>query len=109
MRASELIGSEVRDRAGRQVGIVRDLRVDTDRVVAGGFPLLGLVVGEPGVRSAAAHAWGYAEGRARGPAPFARFLAPAAERSVFVEAGRVHTWGPDAVVIDGSLPGRSRR
>lgn len=103
MRAGELIGSEVRDPSGRRVGIVRDLRVDTDRAVAGGFPLLGLVVGEPGLRSAAAYSWGYAQGRALGPAPLARFLAPAAERSVFVETGRVRAWGPDPVVIEGSL------
>lgn len=103
MRASELIGSEVRDGSGRKVGVVRDLRVDAGRAVGGGFPLLGLVVGEAGLRSAAAHAWGYAEGRAKGPAPFARLLAPAAERAVFVEAGRVRDWGPDPVVVDGPL------
>lgn len=103
MRASDLIGAIVRDQTGQSIGIVCDLRLDTAGGGSAGFPVLGLVVGGPGTRSQAAHAWGFAQGRAVGPALFARLLSGAVERSRFVEADRVRDWGPDAVVIEGTF------
>ena len=61
-KASELLASEVVDVAGRRLGPVRDVRLSRE-----GFRVVGLVVGE-GPFARIAHGWGYAEGRARGPA-----------------------------------------
>jgi hypothetical protein len=95
MRASELIGSPVVDESGRAVGIVRDLRVVVDEPApGGGFPIAALVLSEPTARAAAAHAWGFAEGRAEGPELLRRALLPAVERSLVVAVDRVLDWGP---------------
>ncbi|HEX6227969.1 MAG TPA: PRC-barrel domain-containing protein [Solirubrobacterales bacterium] len=100
MRASELIGSQVVDERDRPVGLVRDMRVEVEGAdMPSAFPIIGLVVGPPGLRSAAAHAWGYAEGRAAGPAVFRRLLEPALQHSLFVPADHVLDWGPGAVRI----------
>jgi hypothetical protein len=100
MRASELIESPVVDESGRTVGIVRDLRVVIGGPASrGGFPIAGLVVSDKGPRAAAAHAWGFAQGRAEGPALLRRLLAPALDRSIFVAADRVLDWGPDRLRI----------
>lgn len=102
MRASELIGSPVVDESGCSIGVVRDLRVAVggDGVVEG-FPVVGVVIGEPGLRSAAAHAWGYAQGRAAAPWPLRRWLEPAVADSLFVPAERVIEWGPDPLRLRG--------
>jgi hypothetical protein len=105
MRASELIGSPVLDESGRSVGVVRDLRVALEGATPGGFPITAVVVGETGLRSAAAHAWGLAQGRTVGPALLHRLLAPAMERSLFVRADLVLDWGPDTLRIRGSWAG----
>lgn len=99
MRASELIGSPAFDEGGRFAGVVRDLRLDADRAGDGSFPVLGVVLGDPGARSAAAHAWGFAEGRARGPWLPRRLVGDGDAR--FVPAGRVLDWGPERLRIGG--------
>lgn len=102
MRASELIGARVVDESGQRLGVVRDLRVAyTMRPAAESLPILGLVISEPGPIPAAAHAWGFAEGRARGPAPLRRILEPAAQRSVLVPVDRIRDWGPADVRVSG--------
>lgn len=101
MRASELLGTPVVDENGRALGLVRDLRlvVDDAASAGSGYAIAALVVGEPGARSAAAHAWGFAQGRSAGPALLRRLLAPAAQRSLRVPAELVLDWGPRRVRV----------
>jgi hypothetical protein len=99
VRVSELISARVVDRAGNDLGRVRDLRVaaaagDGDRASAGA-PIAGLTVG--GGRLV--HAWGYAEGRATGPWLFRVLLRRAAARAVFFRSDHVLDWGPAVVVV----------
>ena len=101
MRASELIGAAAYDELGRFAGIVRDISLDPDRAADGSFTILGLLLSEPGARSAAAHAWGFAQGRAEGPAPLKRLLGRDGGRSRFVPAEWVLDWGPERVEIGG--------
>ena len=89
MRASELIGAPVFDEDDRPLGVVRDLRVSVE-----GFGIAGLVIGKRGARSAAAHAWGFAQNRAEGPALLRRTLAPRAAGTLYVPADLVLDWGP---------------
>ncbi|HEX5983948.1 MAG TPA: hypothetical protein VFY69_07060 [Solirubrobacterales bacterium] len=98
MRASELIDSPVYE-DGRLAGIVRDLRVEAEPAADGSFAVLGLVLGDPGPRAAAAHAWGFAEGRAQGPWLLRRLVGNGASR--FVPADRVVDWGPERLQIRG--------
>jgi hypothetical protein len=91
MRASELLASEVVDAAGRRLGPVRDVRLSRD-----GFRVVGLVVGE-GPFAGIAHGWGYAEGRASGPAPLGWLSRRAVRRSRFAAAERVLDWGPGVI------------
>jgi hypothetical protein len=108
MRAGELIDAPVLDASGGQVGIVRDLRIEVGQSAAdGGFPIVGLVVGPPGARPAAAHAWGFAQGRAEGPPLLRRLLGGAAGRSILVPVEQVLEWGPGAVRI--GAPAEARR
>jgi sporulation protein YlmC with PRC-barrel domain len=106
MRASELIGAPVFADSGEQVGVVRDLHIEVARPAAGGFPIVGLVLGPPSARSAAAHAWGFAQGRTEGPPLLRRLLGDAARRSILVPAERVLEWGPGGVRIDGDAEAR---
>lgn len=99
MRASELIDSPVYDESGRFAGAVRDLRLDADRADDGSFPILGIVLGDTGARAAAAHAWGFAEGRAQGPWLLRRLAGDGDPR--FVAAERVLDWGPQRLRIRG--------
>jgi sporulation protein YlmC with PRC-barrel domain len=94
MRASELIGAPVFDENGVPLGVVHDLCVALD-----GFEIAALVVGERGARSAAAHAWGFAQDRVAGPALLRRALAPAGERSFRVPADLVLDWGPERLQV----------
>jgi sporulation protein YlmC with PRC-barrel domain len=99
MRASELLASVVVDEAGRSLGPVRDVRVDPrSRRIA------GLVV-DDGPLAAPAHAWGYAEGRAKGPAALRALLVGASSRARYVPAARVEDWGPGRVRIRGDRSG----
>ncbi len=95
MRASELLGSEVRDEAGRRLGPVRDIRVSRR-----GFRVVGLVVGG-GPLAGIAHGWGYAEGRAQGPWLFEALTRGATRQARFIPAERVLDWGPGEVVVAG--------
>lgn len=100
MRLSELLASEVVDELGERVGPVRDVRILVRE--GGRWEVSGLVVGDGSLASAAAHRWGYAEGRASGPALLRRLLAGATGRSRFVAAELVSDWGPGRVRLRGS-------
>ena len=95
MRASELLASQVVDSNGRPLGPVRDIRVERD-----GFRVVGLVVGK-GAFARVAHGWGYAEGRAQGPALLSWLTRRATRRARFIPADRVVDWGPGTVRIGG--------
>jgi sporulation protein YlmC with PRC-barrel domain len=86
MRATELLGTEVVDDAGRSLGPVRDLRVVPDTL-----EVAGLVVGN-GPFAAIAHRWGYAEGRARGPWVLRGIAAHVSRDARFVPADEVLDW-----------------
>lgn len=62
--------------------------------VDGEWPVAGVVVGDPGPLSAAAHSWGFAEGRARGPALLRLLFTPTVRRTRFIDSERVTEWGP---------------
>lgn len=96
MRASELLGSRVVDRDGRDLGPVRDVRVR--REPSGSYRLTGIVIGE-GRFAGLAHALGVAEGRVQGPWLLRRLCAAAVRRAVFVSAAEVADWGPGTVRI----------
>lgn len=95
MRISELLGAPVTDPAGRPVGVVRDLRLTPPPALA----VAGVTVGQPGWRDAAAHALGFAEGRAEGPWPLRMLTRHAALQARFVPVELVRSWGPQRVVI----------
>ena len=94
MRASDLIGRVVLDGTGRTVGRVRDLRVPDPAASRGALYLTGLVVGGPGRLPALAHAWGFAEGRAAGPALLRRLFAAELARARYVPVDAVTAWDP---------------
>jgi hypothetical protein len=83
------------DAAGRRLGPVRDIRVTRD-----GFRVAGIVIGD-GPFAGLAHAWGYAAGRARGPALVSALCRRALRNARFVPAERVLEWGPGVVRIEG--------
>ena len=95
MRISELLGAPVVDPAERQIGVVRDLHVTP----APRFQVTGLTIGQPGWLDRAAHAWGFAEGRAEGPWPLRKLTQRAARRARFAPVEVVGSWGPERVVI----------
>jgi sporulation protein YlmC with PRC-barrel domain len=97
MRLSELLDATVVDRAGRSLGPVRDVRLSSD-----GLEIVGVVVGG-GRFARAAHAWGYAEGRAQGPWVIAALTRPAVRQARFVPSERVVDWGPSRLRLDVEL------
>lgn len=97
MRASELIGSPAFDEGDRFAGVVRDLRLEAEPAADGGYAVLGIVLGDPGARNAAAHAWGFAEGRSRGPWLLRRLVGDGEPH--FVPVDRILDWGPDRLRI----------
>jgi hypothetical protein len=103
MRASELIGTHAFDETDRFAGVVRDVRLDPDRAADGSFRVLGLVLSDPGARAAAAHSWGFAAGRADGPALLKRLVGSAAGRTRFVPVDWVLDWNPDRLKIGGAV------
>jgi hypothetical protein len=64
--------------------------------------VVGLVVGD-GFLADAAVAWGFAEGRARGPWPLRKLTARAVRRITFVPFERVARWGHGKVVLADGL------
>ncbi|MBD0338981.1 MAG: PRC-barrel domain-containing protein [Thermoleophilia bacterium] len=93
MRASELLSCDVVDASGAPLGPVRDVRITAD-----GFRAAGIVVGG-GALAAVAHAWGYPEGRARGPALLTTLFRHAIRAARFVPAEDVARWGPGTVEL----------
>jgi hypothetical protein len=76
------------------------------------FRVSGLVIGPADTRSRAAHAWGYAEGRAHGPWILRRLFGPAIGRARVVPSELVADWGPTTVRIgaeERSLPSLEER
>ena len=105
MRASELAGRTVADRSGHPVGRVRDLRIpgrDTTGTGTGSVPVVGIVVGGSGRLAGLAHAWGFAEGRASGPAILRWLLRAEIRRARYVPVGAVTSWA-DPVRLAGRL------
>jgi sporulation protein YlmC with PRC-barrel domain len=93
MRATELLASAVVDATGRRLGPVRDIRITRD-----GFRVVGVVVGH-GPLAGVAHAWGYAEGRARGPGFLSAICRHAIRNARFVPAEDIVDWGPGVVTL----------
>jgi sporulation protein YlmC with PRC-barrel domain len=96
MRVSELLASTVVDQNGRDLGPVRDVRVEAE-----GLRVSGIVIGG-GRFAALAHAWGFAEGRAQGPWLFRFLLRDAVRRAKFVPADRIVDWGPGTIRMRSS-------
>ena len=76
---------------------MRDARVRRDG--HGGLTVIGIVVGR-GRFAHAAHAWGFAEGRAQGPWAFRALTAGATRAARYVPASRILEWGPETIRID---------
>lgn len=99
MKVSELLSRRVENADGTPLGIVHDLRV---RIPAGAVEhdpetpdVVALVVGPDDRRCRLAYAWGYAQGRARGPAVLRALLAGQANRTHVVPVGDVDSWDLD--------------
>jgi sporulation protein YlmC with PRC-barrel domain len=97
MRLSELLSATVIDSMGRSLGPVRDVRLAEDDL-----EIVGLVVGG-GRFAAVAHAWGYAEGRARGPWLLAAVTRRAIRLARFIPSERVVDWDPPQLRVDVAL------
>ena len=78
MRASDLLGADVRDRDGRDLGHVRDLRLRQD--APGEWNVVGCIVG----RGAVAERLGYAYGTATGPWLLSRIMGVVGRRMRYV-------------------------
>lgn len=105
MRISELLGSGVVDEHGQHVGRIHDVRLTLaregpDRQIS--LEVKGLVVGPSGPLARAAHAWGYAEGRAQGPLLLKALTKSAVRDSRFIPAERVLDWHSPELRITGS-------
>jgi hypothetical protein len=95
VRISEILGAPVVDRAGHRIGVVRDLRLmHTPR-----FRVAGITIGQPGWVDEAAHAWGFAEGRARRPWPLRRLTERATRGARFAPVEVIDSWAPDRIVL----------
>ena len=99
MRISEVLDAPVVDRTGRQIGVVRDLRVVREQR----FRVTGITIGQPGWIDRAAHVWGFADGRARGPGPLRKLTARATRRARFAPVEVIDSWGPDRLVLAAGL------
>lgn len=105
MRAAEIMRMPVYDSEGAPLGPVRDMRVVWEDApapppaVPSSFEVVGLVVGD-GRLARAAHAWGYAEGRAAAPWLLRKLFSPAIRGARFVPAETVRSWGPSAIELD---------
>lgn len=87
------------DESGRPAGLVHAVRLRTgpgaEQVLG---PVVGLVVAGARWRPRLSHAWGYAEGRTRGPAVLTALLGPEASRARVVPVSAVLAWQPHVVV-----------
>lgn len=102
MRISELLGSPVLDAAGDEIGFVQDLRArreveSGDVGTRGRIRVSALVLGGARLSDKIAHSWGFAEGRARGPALLRWLARPGVRRSRVVSASDVASWAPGEV------------
>ena len=104
MRISDLYDRPVVGEEGSELGVVRDVRLRFFEGGRGGprIEVVGLVIGPEGLLSEAAHSWGYAEGRADGPALLSRLMAGAVRRSRFVPAEAVRSWAASPLRINGT-------
>lgn len=101
MRLSELLRAQVIDAGGRDLGPLRDVRLERDGPGpqdTRGYRVAGIVVGD-GPFARLAHSWGYAEGRATGPWLLRALTSRAAEQAAFIPAADVVDWGPARVVV----------
>lgn len=104
MRLSELLRAQVIDAAGRDLGPLRDVRLERDDAGSQDAPayrVVGIVVGN-GPLARLAHSWGYAEGRATGPWLLRALTSRAAEQAAFIPAADVVDWGPATVVVSNA-------
>jgi len=97
MRLSEVMKATVIDRSGRSLGPVRDIRLATNT-----YEVIGVVVGA-GPFARAAHAWGYAEGRAEGPWLLKMLTRRAVRQARFAASGQVADWGPEEIRLNVEL------
>ncbi|MFI7585467.1 PRC-barrel domain-containing protein [Spongisporangium articulatum] len=98
MHASDLLGRPVLDADGRDLGPLRDLRVDP-HLQDGRLPVRWLVVGGHDL----AHRFGFVDGRTRGPAVLLRLLRGGRrDTALAVAATDVASWGPDVVRLRGA-------
>ncbi len=103
MRISELLGSDVVDRDGRSLGRVHDVRLRAERGQGPGtLVVTALVVGPDTLRARAAHAWGFAEGRAEGPTVLLVATRSALRDSRVLPVDRVTEWSPPRVRTDAA-------
>lgn len=91
--------------SGARLGRIHDVRL---RHESSGnrstFQITKLVVSDDSLLSRAAHAWGFAQGRARGPWLVPRALtARAVHRATVIPAELVTEWGPGQVMIRAEL------
>jgi sporulation protein YlmC with PRC-barrel domain len=91
MRASELLGSEVVDAAGRRRGRVCDVRLSSDDLA-----VIALVVCR-GRRARLAQRLGHVGDRSAGPWLLHALLALGVRRTTVVPASDVRDWGPGEV------------
>ena len=102
MWLSEILGSDVVNAEGVRVGRVRDIRLRwVGDAPARHLGITGLVCADGGALTHAAHAWGFVEGRARGPWVLRAVLARIAHEPQFVPADRVTSWVDGQIVISG--------
>jgi hypothetical protein len=103
MRAAELLGREVLDRAGRSCGRVLDIRITRDESSPdpGRWRIDGLVVGR---RTSFARA-GYAYGAVDGPLPLAIIMRALGRHLRFVPWDQISADLSRAITIQGDLSG----
>lgn len=93
MLASDLLGRRVVDSEGREIGVLRDVRVDS-HLPQEELRARWLVVGGHEL----AHRFGYVDGRTRGPALLMLLLRRGRrDQAVAVPVESVASWGPTVV------------
>ena len=97
---SGVLAATVHDQAGSPLGLAHDVRLGKGDGRHGPLvgPVNGLVVGGTGWRSRLAHAWGYTEGRSRGPVLLRTLFQVEASRARVVPVSAVLSWRPTLAV-----------